>query len=308
MKIAILLATHNGLRWLPEQVDSILGQQGVNVRLIVSDDASSDGTIGWLQALAAREERVTLLPQEGPYGSAARNFYRLLRDADFSDADYISFSDQDDVWHSDKLIRAVALLEERKAVAVSTNVTAFWPDSRRQLVDKAQPQQAYDYLFEAAGPGCTYVLSLAFAIAVRNQLEYFREAGTSQPAYHDWLCYALCRARGERWVIDAVPSMEYRQHGSNELGVNDGVQAGQARMRKIASGWYRREVLRLAHMGLSLRPDDQGLVSLVLRLQRGSWLDRVILACSVGRLRRRLRDRLTLAALFVSGLFFTELD
>lgn len=308
MNIAVLLATYNGLRWLPEQVDSILGQQGVNVRLIVSDDVSTDGTIEWLQALAARDARVTLLPQKGPYGSAARNFYRLLHDADFSDADYISFADQDDVWHADKLARAVTLLQEGKAVAVSTNVTAFWSDSRRQLVNKAQPQQAYDYLFEAAGPGCTYVLSLPFAYAVQNQLKAFSTAGVDLPAYHDWLCYALCRALGERWIIDAIPSMEYRQHGSNEIGVNDGVQAGQARVRKIATGWYRREVLRLANMGLSLRPDDKSLATLVLRLQRGNWLDRAILACSVGRLRRRLRDRLTLAALFLSGLFFAKCD
>jgi rhamnosyltransferase len=308
MKIAILLATHNGLRWLPEQVDSILGQQGVDVRLIVSDDMSMDGTIEWLQALAARDERVTLLPQAGPYGSAARNFYRLLCDADFSETDYISFSDQDDVWHADKLARAVALLQERKAAAVSSNVIAFWSDNRRQLVDKAQPQQAYDYLFEAAGPGCTYVLSLALAYAVRNQLKVFSAAGTDLPAYHDWLCYALCRARGERWVIDAVPSMEYRQHASNEVGVNEGVQSGQVRVRKIASGWYRREVLKQAHMGLSLRPHDQRLATLVFRLERGNWLDRVVLACNVCRLRRRLRDRLTLAALFLSGLFFAECD
>jgi len=308
MKIVILLATHNGLRWLPEQIDSILGQQDVSVRLIVSDDASTDGSLEWLQALAARDARVTLLPQAGPYGSAARNFYRLLRDADFSDADYISFSDQDDVWHPDKLIRSVTLLQQSKAVAVSTNVTAFWPDNRRQLVNKAQPQQEYDFLFEAAGPGCTYVLSLKFANAVRDQLETFRAAGAGLPAYHDWLCYALCRARGERWMIDAVPSMEYRQHGSNELGVNDGIQSGQVRLRKIASGWYRREVLRLAHMGLSLRPYDQNLANLVLRLQRGNWLDRLVLSCYVGRLRRRLRDRLTLATLFLSGLFFKNLD
>lgn len=307
MKISILLATHNGMRWLPQQVDSILKQQEVTVRLIVSDDASTDGTTEWLQTLSAGDARVTLLPPQGPYGSAARNFYRLIRDADFSDADFISFSDQDDVWHSDKLSRAVSLLKTSKAAAISTNVTAFWSDGcRRKLVNKAQPQQAYDYLFEAAGPGCTYVLSLAFAYSVRDQLEAFSTLNEELPAYHDWLCYALCRAQGKKWVIDALPSMEYRQHGNNEVGVNDGVQAGQARIRKIASGWYRTEVLRLARMGLTVRPHDRGLAHLTLRLQRGSWLDRLVLTCNVHRLRRRLRDRLTLAGLFLSGLFFSK--
>ncbi|MDR2240978.1 MAG: glycosyltransferase [Zoogloeaceae bacterium] len=304
MKTAVLLATHNGLRWLPEQVDSILGQQGVSVRLFVSDDASTDGAPAWLLARAEQDERVTLLPQNGAYGSAAWNFYRLLRDADFLTTDYVAFSDQDDIWHPDKLARACRKLAETQADGYSSNVMAFWPDGRRQLVNKAQPQQKYDYLFEAAGPGCTYVMTSAFVHAVQCQLKNLIAMDAALPAHHDWFCYALCRMQGKRWVIDARPSMDYRQHGHNEVGVNDGIQAGRTRLRKVASGWYRREVLLLAHMGRSLRPDDSDLAALVFRLERGSWLDRLALVFSVCRLRRRLRDRLALAMLFLSGLFF----
>lgn len=302
MKVAVLLATHNGLSWLPTQVASILEQQDVEIQLFVSDDQSCDGSVAWLQDYASRDVRVALLPPTGPYGSAAANFYRLLREANFSTANYVAFADQDDLWFPDKLARAVARLEQTGAAAVSSNVLAYWPNGHQQLVDKAQPQQAFDFLFEAAGPGCTYVMTPALARMVRGVLAQI-SAGTA-PAHHDWLCYALCRALGDRWFIDPEPSMAYRQHGSNEVGVNRGMKAARGRHRKIVSGWYRREVLGMAYLTRALRPEDTELAKLVRRLERGSVADRFILACRVSEFRRRWRDRLILAAYFISGLFW----
>ena len=48
-KCAILMATYNGERWLPEQLDSIRNQQQVDVRIAVSDDKSTDGTLKVLE-------------------------------------------------------------------------------------------------------------------------------------------------------------------------------------------------------------------------------------------------------------------
>ena len=43
-RIAVLLASMNGARWLPDQIRSILDQKGVDVQIFVSDDGSSDGS------------------------------------------------------------------------------------------------------------------------------------------------------------------------------------------------------------------------------------------------------------------------
>jgi rhamnosyltransferase len=292
------------MQWLPEQVASILDQQGIETVVFASVDASSDGTEKWLDACATADSRVVVLAHGERFGDAARNFFRLLRDVDFSDFDYVCFSDQDDIWYSDKLARACQKLTNTQAAVYSSNVMAFWPDGRRLLIDKAQPQQRWDFLFEAAGPGCTYVMDVEFAKAMQRQLAKFIAIDAALPAHHDWFCYALCRARGDRWVIDPVPSMDYRQHGGNEVGVNEGMKASQTRVRKVASGWYRQEVLKMARITMSVRPADQKLMALTNRLERGNWLDRIILAYNVHHLRRRMRDRLVLAMLFLSGLFF----
>lgn len=303
-QVSILLATHNGLSWLPEQIDSILSQQSVDVRILISDDASTDGSIAWLQCLAEQDSRVVLLPAGGAFGSAAKNFYHLLRKAELAGTDYVAFADQDDVWYPDKLERAIQLLRGRRVDAVSSNVMAVGLGGQPVLVNKAQPQRAYDHLFEPAGPGCTYVMTVAFAKEVREQLARLVETGGTLPAHHDWFCYVLCRASGGVWVMDPVPSMDYRQHGGNEVGVNDGVKAAQRRLKKIQSGWYRTEVLGMLRLAREFTPGDRRMAVLAQRLERGNWQDRFVLALQVWQFRRRWRDRLALAVFFLSGWFW----
>ena len=42
--VAVVMSTFNGDKYLAEQIDSILSQEGVNVELYIRDDGSSDGT------------------------------------------------------------------------------------------------------------------------------------------------------------------------------------------------------------------------------------------------------------------------
>lgn len=289
-RVAILLATYNGERWLDEQLDSLLGQTGVAVTVFVSDDSSSDGTVARLQARG--DDRVRLLPTVARYGSAAGNFFRLLRDVDFSGFDAVSLSDQDDIWHLDKLSRALALMAERQADAVSGNVTAFWPDGREHLIRKSQPQQAWDHFFEAAGPGCTYVLSPALAISLQRTLRE-QEQALRGISLHDWFIYCHARTQGFRWYIDDQPVMAYRQHGGNVIGANQGLAAARARLGKIMDGWYRDQILLIADIC------GEGGAQPAVWLRRGQRLALLPLLLHVGRMRRYWRDRIFLAFTFV---------
>ncbi|RYI21301.1 MAG: SDR family NAD(P)-dependent oxidoreductase, partial [Acetobacteraceae bacterium] len=95
------------------------------------------------------------------------------------------------------------------AAGYSSNVVAFWESGRELWVDKAQPQREQDHLFEAAGPGCTYVLTSELALAAQA-LAREQSSLLARLKYHDWLVYALARARGWRWVIDPESRLRYR--------------------------------------------------------------------------------------------------
>ncbi|WP_293408755.1 glycosyltransferase [Piscinibacter sp.] len=285
--VRVLLATFNGAPWLDEQLHSIFAQQGVRISVVASDDSSSDGTPELLQAWIGRGA-LTVLPSTGArFGSAHRNFLRLIRDTELGDAAFFALSDQDDIWLPQKLSRGIECLGKLSAQGYSSNVTAFWPDGTRHLIDKAQPQRRFDQLFGSPGPGCTFV----FPRSVFQQLQQWVTQNFDRIQgiwVHDWLIYAFVRCRGMRWYIDDQPNMLYRQHGRNEIGVNAGWRAALSRLRHVRTGAYRRDILAIADsVG-----ETAGVVQLVRRL---SVLDRLRLVLQVRHFRRRLIDCVILA-------------
>jgi len=147
------------MQWINEQVETIFNQQSVEITLFISVDLSTDGTYEWAKQLAAMHDNVVLLPYGERFGGAGPNFFRLVKDVDFTGFDAAAFADQDDIWHQEKLAKAYGGIAAGQYDAYSSNVTAFWADGREVLIEKSQPQKKLDHFFEGAGPGCTQVFS-----------------------------------------------------------------------------------------------------------------------------------------------------
>jgi rhamnosyltransferase len=286
----VFLAAYNGMQWLPEQLESIFSQLGVDVVVYVSVDLSTDGTFEWVTEASKNNQRLVPLPYGDVFGGAAKNFFRLLCDVDFQPFDYVAFADQDDVWLPKKLENAHRSIATHGYDGYSSNVTAFWPDGRRVLVDKSQAQQKWDYYFEAAGPGCTYVLTTSLAAEIKScVLKHQEQIG--DVGLHDWFCYAFARANGYRWYIDSTPSLLYRQHENNQFGVNAGAKAFQSRMKQIFNGWWLNQVRLIASLvqANELTPVqrlDVSYRSALLGLSLRAW-----------QCRRRLRDKIIFAVI-----------
>ncbi|MBV8742285.1 MAG: glycosyltransferase [Sinobacteraceae bacterium] len=108
---SIALASHQGERFIGEQLDSMLPQLAAEDEVVISDDASTDGT---LEIVAARADaRVRVLQHRSRVGYVA-NFQRAL---DACRGDDIYFADQDDVWMPDKVATISAALRHRSLVA-----------------------------------------------------------------------------------------------------------------------------------------------------------------------------------------------
>ncbi len=301
-RVVVLLATYNGVAHLAQQVDSILAQEGVEVRLVVSDDGSTEGTLEWLRDLVLSEPRVSTLPIVPPSGSAARNFYRLLRDAELREGELIAFSDQDDIWLPHKLATQARLLEEGGVDAVSGSVTAFHADGRRRIVKKDYPQRRLDYLTEGPGPGCTFLMTPRFIERARRVLAEVPSAGSAE--FHDSLLYAIGRARGWGWHIEGEPLVDYRQHDSNVFGANQGVGAATSRFGLMRSRWHRGQAVIHAEAGIAVADDAvRDELAEVLGLLRDTRARaRWSLARRSSVLRRRPRDRFIIGAMIRLGL------
>jgi rhamnosyltransferase len=287
-KFAVLLAAFNGMRWIKEQIDSILTQENVSVTIFISVDLSCDQTLASCRQMAEVYPDIQVLPSHERFGHAAANFLKMLSAVDFSAFDYVTLADQDDVWLPGKLSRAHNLITHNKADAYSSNVIAFWAGGRKRLIEKSQEQVRWDFLFEAAGPGCTYVIRKDLACAFQSMLKS-RGVDVQKVGLHDWFIYAFARSNGYRWIIDEQPGMLYRQHENNQVGVNKGWRALRHRAGKVLSGWGLTQSVLIAELvGLGNDP-------FVKRWAGGSKLGLLWLAAHAWQCRRRFRDKLFFA-------------
>jgi rhamnosyltransferase len=243
--IAVLLAAYNGSEWIESQIKTIINQKNVNITLFISVDLSDDDTLHIVKHCASIDENIKVLSYGERYGSAARNFFRLIGEVDFASFDYISLSDQDDIWGSHKCHKAISELNSNNAMGYSSNVIAFWPSNRESIVIKSQKQTKWDYFFESAGPGCTYVMNKSLALELQRFI-LENKSKIDEVWMHDWFIYAFSRFYNYKWIIDKDALIRYRQHESNVIGVNKGFKAYHYRLRKVLNGEYFSQVLLIS--------------------------------------------------------------
>lgn len=296
-KISVLLASYNGVKYIKEQIDSILNQKEVDVTIFISDDLSTDGTLEYLQEIYKDFKNIVYLTSGSKFGGAGKNFFRLIKDVDFSSFDFISFVDQDDIWYEDKLIRAIKMIEDKQIDAYSSNVLAFWENGKKMIINKSSLQARYDYLFEAAGPGCTYVLKKDLAIFLQNFIcDNWEDVNKIE--LHDWFIYAFARENNYKWHIDEKPSMRYRQHTLNQVGANDGLKAKLKRLKKVFSSWYREEIIKIIKV---LRLENKYKFSKYILNK--SYLNNLLLLKYSFEFRRNKKEKLFLSLLILLGVF-----
>lgn len=301
--VHVALATYNGRRWIEAQVRSILRQEGVDVRLVISDDGSTDGTLEWLGDLAAQDPRVTLLPRrEGPSGVGA-NFLYALTHTKVAPGEFFALSDQDDLWRPDKLAHQINVMRETGADAVSSNVYAFRQDRygavHKWVIRKDHPQTDWDFVFEAPSAGSTFLLDFRAWNLVKT---YLGNHGGAAVWLHDWFIYALVRAAGMNWMIETEPLVAYRQHEDNELGAHRGLGAIASRFKNLRSGRYLDQFIAThdAAMAVGIQEgrDAQWLhrmSTLGALLTDGSWRSRLGLLRQAKRIRRKPSEGVALA-------------
>lgn len=107
-KVTILISTYNGYKYLEEQYNSLINQKYPNIEIIFRDDGSTDDSIGIIENYCQHCNVSLLLGAN----CGARNSFLCLISQSSVDSSYYAFCDQDDVWESDKLSRAVEQLSK----------------------------------------------------------------------------------------------------------------------------------------------------------------------------------------------------
>ncbi len=219
--IDILMAVYNGERFLEEQLESILAQSWDDWRLLIRDDASTDGTPQILQRYRDRyPERVVLYCNSENTGAPQKTFFQLVQD---STAPYLMTCDHDDVWLPDKISRTFEKMQELenrwgKELPLLVHTDLQVVDEELHLISPSMIKSQNlnpnantlrDFIVQNHVTGCTMLFNRALA-----------EAAPTLPVealMHDWWFALIAAAFGKIGFVEE-PTILYRQHGGNRVG------------------------------------------------------------------------------------------
>ncbi|URW70820.1 glycosyltransferase family 2 protein [Lactobacillus kefiranofaciens subsp. kefirgranum] len=218
-QITVLMSTYNGEKYLKEQIESILNQKKVKLRLVVRDDGSSDGTVNILKEY---QKTGKLIFYEGKNVGPAKSFFDLLNSKYVKSNNldmYYSFSDQDDIWKSDKLYRAVTKLSSLKQVPA-----LYCADFQRIDENNNKLKNNFHYTTSTFNysivcsycTGCTMVFNSLLFDDLLNKIP------TNMVMHDDWI-HKVCLAIGGKVYFDSkYRAVFYRQHSGNVVGSQAG--------------------------------------------------------------------------------------
>ncbi|MEZ5701548.1 MAG: glycosyltransferase family 2 protein [Burkholderiaceae bacterium] len=226
--VLVLLPTYNGAKFLAEQLHSILTQTGVSVSLMCRDDGSTDASADILHDFETRfPQQVTVLRDElgnlGASGSFSHLMHAALRATQGqAQPSYVALSDQDDIWHNDKLATCVS--EIRQLEAAHPGRPALVHSDLRVIseegVELAPSMARYQGLQTHRSSLAAQVLSNTLTGCTSLMNRALLETGlpvSPDAIMHDWWLSMVASALGCRRYLDQS-LIDYRQHASNAIG------------------------------------------------------------------------------------------
>ncbi len=212
--VDILVTTYNtNEKYLKKQIDSILRQTHKNIKIYISDDNSSDEKVAEiLKEYEQKDNRIKLYIQPKNLGYN-KNFEFLLQQ---STANYIMFSDHDDIWWKEKVEKSLNKIKEENVDMVYCNCRQVNEDGiviqddyfkyKNVPLIKGKNKLA---ISRCVGIGCSQIITKS----VKDKMIPFKKDVIA----HDWLA-AFIANEGKGMCYIAEPLFDYRLHGSNVFG------------------------------------------------------------------------------------------
>ena len=246
-RLSIAMTTYNGAAYIGEQLESFAAQTRLPHELVVCDDVSSDDTLAQVEAFAARAPFPVRIERNPSNLTTTPNFAKAIG---LCSGDVIFLSDQDDVWHPEKLAAMGEVFDRESDVgAAICNGTvcderlqsrghslwdALWfTEAERRLVRDGHATEVF----------AKHVVASGNTLAFRAR---YRELVLPFPDLHDcadaWIAFLIAAVAEFRLVEREL--LCYRVHGNNQFGTQrPGLREQIARARwQLSSGLFEHAV------------------------------------------------------------------
>ena len=224
-KISVVMTTYNGEKYIIQQLDSIRSQSLMPDEVIISDDGSSDKTVEIVNHYIAKNVLINwhVFVNKPNIGWKA-NFYKAIG---YSTGDIVFFSDQDDIWNTDKIEIMSSLMEKHQMGALYATKTII--DSEGHLMEERQEKKCFSgkikkieltpSFYEVKTLGCCMCISRRVA-NLYQRLSFFEDD-------HDSQCGRIAVFCDTLWYLDK-PVIQYRIHNNNTSGISGVASFGQS--------------------------------------------------------------------------------
>jgi glycosyltransferase involved in cell wall biosynthesis len=213
------MATYNGVKYIKEQIYSILRQLAETDELIISDDGSVDGTIEFIKKVSDKRIRLyshVSVSKKKKFDLHTTNHYiahNFENALQYAKGNYIFFSDQDDIWFPEKVRISKSALENNDMVISNFSVIN---EKGEILIENYRKRQPFsnNYILSSLSPQYTGCV-MAFR---REILDYVLPFPKDISFGHDnWM--GLCVTKFGRIKYIDTPLIYHRLHGGNNSGL-----------------------------------------------------------------------------------------
>lgn len=212
-KVAVIMSTYNGERFISEQLDSILNQTYKNIEVVVRDDGSKDKTVEIVKEYMEKYSNIVLY--QGENLGFIKSFFELLN---LAEADYYSYADQDDIWMENKIelaVNSLNKLDNSKPNMAFGNSDYY--DENMKFIGAGPKNKKTSFLkalFSCCGQGMTMTVN-------KKTRDMIIDNTPKTCFFHDWWTYLVCIGLGNV-AYDNVTTVKYRRRKENATSEGQG--------------------------------------------------------------------------------------
>ena len=233
MKISVALITFNSEKYLVPQIDTILANLGPDDEIVVSDDGSTDGTLGILKRYADADKRFRLFSIQ--HSGCNGNYQNAISHCT---GDFIFLSDDDNVWLPNKVKMVIQTFEKHPEVWLVMHDCQICDQDLKEIKPSFfQDRNAKPGLFHNIMK-CSYGGSL---IAFRKELvKRILPFPRKMPVYYDEWIGLEASKHGRVLFLPLVLSQWRRHAGTASTGFVSADGKVTAHKKKSVKGLWRR--------------------------------------------------------------------
>lgn len=221
-KLSVALTTYNGEKYIKDQLNSILHQSLPVQEIVICDDCSTDRTLEIIEQIKEKNNTNTEIKivKNNTNLGYINNFYQAIQ---FTHGDYVFLSDQDDIWHINKVETMMSVMKQKNITALCTNFTLINKHGEiiqdrsnyrinpfiKRVRSQLTPITFNTLVFGNVSQGCTY----CFTKQVKDAYIKIH----SSHLIHDHQIMFIASLLGNVYFLDEK-LIDYRIHGSNAIG------------------------------------------------------------------------------------------